>query len=72
MATFVTDFAMVTLLTKLTSVSQLVGIATTLRGGRSAVRIPIGAGDFSLLRNFNGSVSHPVSYSMGTAFGPRE
>jgi len=39
---------------------------TRLRAGRSGVRIPVEAKDFSLLRNIPiGSGDRPASYSMG-------
>jgi hypothetical protein len=48
------------------SQSSLVGIVTRLRAGRSGVRIPVEARDFSLLQNVQtGSGAHPASYSVG-------
>jgi hypothetical protein len=44
---------------------SVVGIATGLRAGRSEVRIPVGARDFSLLQNIQtGSGAQPASYVM--------
>ena len=40
------------------------GVVTTPRAARSGVRIPAGAGDFSLLQNVQTiSGDHPASYS---------
>ena len=40
------------------------GTATGLRAGRSAVRMPVGARDFALLRLLQ---AHPVPHSRDTA-----
>ena len=43
-------------------------IATRLRAGRSGVRIPAEARDFSPLQNVgSGSGAHTASYSLGTS-----
>ena len=44
----------------------MVGVVTRLLAGRSGVRIPVGAGDFSVSQNLQtGAGSHPVLYLMG-------
>jgi len=43
-----------------------VGVVTRLQAGRSGIRIPVGAGDFSVSQNLQtGSGSHPALYLMG-------
>ena len=48
----------------------VVGIATTLRAGRSGVRIPVGSTDFFFfLQNVQlGFGAHPAPFSMDTFF----
>jgi hypothetical protein len=41
---------------------------TRLLAGRSEVRIPMGANSFPLRNVYTGTGSHPVSFSMATAF----
>jgi hypothetical protein len=46
---------------------NVVGLATRLWAGQAGVRIPVGGGDFSLLRNIQtGCVGHQASCLMGT------
>jgi hypothetical protein len=52
---------------KINTIYTTVGIATTLRDGRSGLPIQAGAIDCCLLQNVpSGSEAHPASYYMGT------